>query len=82
MSRKETMKIIDDMVRKHMLTVDASEAEAIVCMPADQGEAFEDDLFGECKGCGVKVRYRPYMPNLPKLCMECAGLLIKLEDGP
>lgn len=34
---------------------------------------FPDDEFCACHDCGAEVRYRPYMPPLPKICLQCFG---------
>ena len=68
-------RIIDEMVKAAMEGVGTGDADAIVCMRADtEPGTFDDDLIGVCFKCGTKVRYRPYMPALPKICLDCAGL--------
>lgn len=67
-------KIIDDMVRRAVEENGPGDAEAVVCRRADEPAIFDDDLFTVCSECGVDVRYRPYMPDLPKICLDCAGL--------
>lgn len=74
MDRNEAAKIIDDAVRQMIEEAGPTDATAIVCNPKDHGGVyFDDDLFDTCKTCGVEVRYRPYMPDLPKVCIECVG---------
>lgn len=67
-------KAIDDAVRKSVEEGYGKDATAIVCRRADEPGSFDDDRFDVCKRCGVEVRYRPYMPVLPKICLDCAGL--------
>lgn len=51
---------------------DHSEMDFCVCITADTKTPFDDNLFGECHDCGVKVQFRPYVPtNLGKLCLSC-----------
>lgn len=66
-------KAIDDAMREVMAKADYPEATAIVCMAEDSPSHFDDDKFDDCMECGRIVRYRPYMPDLPKVCVSCAG---------
>lgn len=72
----EAMKLIDEGVRRSMEALKPPyEAEAIVCMKVDEVLGwFDDDLLGNCEHCGAEVRFRPYMPPLPKTCLDCAGM--------
>lgn len=52
---------------------EAEKVDYVVCVPASTPSYFDDDLFGYCSHCGVKVRYRWHMPRKPKkICLDCA----------
>ena len=70
------MILLDESVRRRMEKLKPPyEAEAIICMKTSEVTGwFDDDELSLCSGCGDEVRYRPYMPALPKLCLDCAGM--------
>ena len=53
---------------------DMESANYYVCAPATQRALFDDDLYDFCCKCGIKVRYRPHGPTIPKkICLPCAA---------
>jgi hypothetical protein len=81
----EAQYVIDAMVRADIeARIAAGEIEPgalVICMQADEWEGFEDDLFADCDGCGVRLRYRPYMPKeVERVCVGCAKLYAKGAD--
>jgi hypothetical protein len=68
-------KNIKDILDKIKVISDAEaeQVDFVVCVPASTPSHFDDDLFGFCSHCGVKVRYRWHAPRKPKkICLECA----------
>jgi hypothetical protein len=51
----------------------AATADIVVCVRQGAPVHFPDDVLDVCAGCGVGIRYRPYIPKRPmKLCVPCA----------
>lgn len=69
---QQRRKAIDDMMREKVAKTDFTGVTAIVCMGDDGPQYFDDDKLDDCMECGRVVRYRPYMPDLPKVCAPCA----------
>ena len=55
-------------------------ARLVVCAPASSPALFVDDLFGVCRLCQKRVRFRPHNPS-PRvlICIPC--FLIHAEPG-
>ena len=53
---------------------EATEADAVVCMPAPEGQPLlmAGNLLGTCSDCGCRVQHRPHIPIGPRLlCIRC-----------
>jgi hypothetical protein len=56
---------------------DVIDFDLVVCMRADGPDYFRDNEFGDCSRCGVRIKFRPYVPKEPpKVCMQCARSLV------
>jgi len=55
---------------------EAEKVDFLVCMPADTPSPFDDNLFGFCVKCGVRVMFRWHAPRKPqRICLQCATKL-------
>ena len=71
-----TKAMMDDLMRGEIERLKAAgeptAGRLMICVTADH-EGFEDDLFTDCGECGVRLRYRPYMPDdVKRICLGCA----------
>lgn len=51
-------------------------ADLVVCgraIPAERlPSIFADNIYGGCADCGTEIMWRPYVPDAPKICFNCA----------
>jgi hypothetical protein len=51
-----------------------------VCVRADGPDYFRDKEVGTCSRCGVRIKFRHSVPKgPPKVCMQCARILLAKE---
>jgi hypothetical protein len=61
---------------------DVIEFNLVVCRRIMEGLAhFADDEFGTCQRCHAAIRFRPNPPNGPKVCLQCARVLVGEAAG-
>lgn len=77
--RSALERVIDDMMAKGgklHVAIDHDEimaCEYVICVLAEVGKMFPDNVFDFCCECGEKVQLRPYVPAGPKrICYGCA----------
>jgi hypothetical protein len=70
------------VVGKRATPDECEKADVLICAPVAWGSMFTDSLIAACSQCNQPIQYRPYAPTKPpKLCVPCAGLLLRKAQG-
>lgn len=68
-------------IRVHVGTEE--EAEQATISVCGNVSFFADDVHGVCSGCGTAIVHRPHIPKRPpKVCMDCALVIVKGSQRP